>query len=368
MAFPERRTANILLTILFFAVVCAAIYSARRIILVFVFTVLFAYLIDPVVKFMQRHSLFFKNLRGPAVVEVYLAFVILIALMGYRFAPSLGRNTITLIDEIPVLMDGLSTGDIATELGGKYGWSDQQELRFRALLARHKEDIQTLVRASDQHLSEAAQVVGWLLLIPVLAIFFVRDGDRIADALIVVFPANRRQRVRAVADELHLMFTQYIRAQVALCGLSFLFYSVTMLVLRIPHAIPLAILGGALEFIPVVGWMSTATAIISVGIVSHSHWIWMAALLGLWRVVVDYFASPRIMGRHLEIHPLAAILAMLVGAEIGGIVGIYLAVPLMASLRVIWCKWAGPESAGGAHCHLHVTPEVPSRLAKTARN
>src|SRR5271165_479868 len=108
MAFPERRTANVLLTILFFAGVCAAVYGARRIILIFVLAILFAYLIDPVVKLLQRHSLFFKNLRGPAVVEVYLVFLILIALLGYRFAPGVGRRTVKLVDEIPVLLDGLS--------------------------------------------------------------------------------------------------------------------------------------------------------------------------------------------------------------------------------------------------------------------
>jgi hypothetical protein len=118
MAFAERRTADVLLTILFFAVVCAVVYSARRIILIFVLAVFFAYLIDPVVKFLQRHSLFFRNLRGPAVVEVYIAFVILIAALGYAFAPGLARNTVKLVDEVPVLLDGLSTGDIAAELGG----------------------------------------------------------------------------------------------------------------------------------------------------------------------------------------------------------------------------------------------------------
>src|SRR4029077_4437418 len=90
-------------------------------------------------------------------------------------------------------------------------------------------------------------------------------------------------------------------------------------------------------FIPVVGWTSTFAVIAGVGILNHSHWVWMAALLGIWRVIQDYFVTPRIMGSHLKIHPLAAIFALLVGAEIGGIVGIYLAIPLMASVRVICC-------------------------------
>jgi predicted PurR-regulated permease PerM len=75
MAIPDRRTANVLLTILLFVVVLGIAYLARKVIVIFVFAILFAYLIDPVVRFLQRHSLFFKNLRGPHILEAYLAFV-----------------------------------------------------------------------------------------------------------------------------------------------------------------------------------------------------------------------------------------------------------------------------------------------------
>src|SRR5215475_3481496 len=115
MAFPERRTADVLLTMLFFLGVCAAVYSARRVILIFVFAIFFAYLINPIVKFLQRHSLLFRNLRGPAVVEVYLALVIVVAIGLYEFAPSMLQNTMKLVDQVPVLLNGLSTGDIATD-------------------------------------------------------------------------------------------------------------------------------------------------------------------------------------------------------------------------------------------------------------
>src|SRR5499425_1496380 len=187
MTFLDRRTARILLTILVFALVLAIVYVARAVIIIFVFSILFAYLIDPVVKFLQRHSLFFKNLRGPAVVEVYFAFFIVLALAGYSYAPGVARNSVKLLDEVPVLLDSLSTGDIAAELRGKYGWTDAQELRFRAFLGRHREDIQGLVRNADRLLANGAQLLGSALLIPMLAIFFLRDGDHITDVLIRIF-------------------------------------------------------------------------------------------------------------------------------------------------------------------------------------
>ncbi len=114
MAFPDRRALNILLTISLFAVVCVTLYAARRILLVFIFAILFAYLIDPVVRFLQRHSLFFKNLRGPHVVEAYLAFLILLALLTHGVALRLSKHADEFFENAPTLLDSLSTGEFAT--------------------------------------------------------------------------------------------------------------------------------------------------------------------------------------------------------------------------------------------------------------
>src|SRR5215471_11626504 len=81
MTFLDRRTVCVLMTTLFLTVLVATVYCARRVILVFIVAILFAYLLDPIVRFLQRHSLFFKNLRGPAVVEAYVAFLIMIVLV-----------------------------------------------------------------------------------------------------------------------------------------------------------------------------------------------------------------------------------------------------------------------------------------------
>ena len=121
MSFPDRRTVNILLTILLFSVVLALTYVARAVIVVFCFGILFAYLIDPVVRFLQRHSLFFRNLRGPHVAEAYLGLLILIAVLFHVLAPgSLGR-TVKSVQQLPAVSDQLSSGDIATAVANQYG-------------------------------------------------------------------------------------------------------------------------------------------------------------------------------------------------------------------------------------------------------
>ncbi len=138
------------------------------------------------------------------------------------------------------------------------------------------------------------------------------------------------------------MLQRYIRAKVILGGLSVLYCSIAMLVLGFPNAIALGILAGILEFIPVAGWMTAAAIIVTAGVLTHSHWIWMLALLAVWRILMDYGIAPRVMGHELEIHPLLAIFTLMVGGAVGGIVGIYLSVPLVAALRVIYRSSAMP--------------------------
>ena len=148
--------------------------------------------------------------------------------------------------------------------------------------------------------------------------------------------------VRSLADELNVMLRHYIRAKVILGGLSFGYASIAMLILGFPHALTLGVLAGILEFIPIAGWMITATTIITFGILAHCQWIWMAVLLGVWRMLIDYWIAPRVLGHELEIHPLLAIFTLMVGGAIGGLVGVYLSLPVVAALRVIWRRLASP--------------------------
>jgi hypothetical protein len=107
------------------------------------------------------------------------------------------------------------------------------------------------------------------------------------------------------------------------------------LVLGFPYAIALGLLGGALEFLPMVGWIISAAAILTVGFLTHAHWIWMAGLLVAWRLVQDYVNSPRIMGNSLELQPLTVVFALMVGGQVGGMAGVYLSVPTVAVLRIV---------------------------------
>ncbi len=106
------------------------------------------------------------------------------------------------------------------------------------------------------------------------------------------------------------------------------------------YALALATLGGILEFIPVVGPLVAALTIVGVALLlGFKHWLSIVIFLGVWRLVQDYITSPRIMGRSMELHPLAAIFGVMAGGEVAGILGVFLSIPVMASLRIVFRRW-----------------------------
>lgn len=342
MPFLDRRTISVLSTIVFFAVVLVVIYVARAALIIFCFSILFAYLIDPLVRFLQRHSLVFRNLRGPHVAESYLALLVVIVLTVYAIMPRGPSRTAKLIQEIPTLTDKLATGEIADEMAQRYGWSDAQALRVKSFLVQRRSIIQNFMADAARFASSA---LGALAVIPILAIFFLKDGPKLADQVIgLIATKNNHERLQSLAAELNVMLQHYIRAKVTLGGLSFASTSVALLISGFPHAVGLGLLAGALEFIPIIGWMMAAASILTLGVLTHQHWIWMAAFLGVWRVLMDYWIAPRVFGRQLEIHPLLAIFALMVGGAVGGFVGVYLALPIAAVMRVVWKRVCTPGS------------------------
>ena len=334
MSFPDRKTVNVLLTVLLFAVVLAIAYIARAVLVIFCFSILFAYLIHPMVRFLQRHSLLFRNLRGPHVAEAYLVLLILIALLVYTLAPgSLGR-TGRFLRELPALSDRLATGEIATEIGHEYGWSDAGTLRVKTFLVQHSATIQSVMGATAQFATTALAAI---VVIPILAIFFLSGGEMVAAELVrLVARNNNYQRIQSLADELNVMLQRYIRAKVILGALSFIYASLALLISGVPHALALGILAGCLEFIPIAGWIITAASMVGVGAVAHS--IWIIVLLGIWRMLMDYWIAPRVFGHELEIPPLLAILTLMIGAAVGGFAGAYLSLPIAAVVRVVWTR------------------------------
>jgi predicted PurR-regulated permease PerM len=346
----DDRTGNIVTTVVLFLVGTAVLYLARRAFLILIVSLLFADLLEPAVVFAQRHLRLGEKNRAWAIAVVYLVGTLILGTLGYEFGPHIAAQIKGLNAAVPQIFQDISTGKTAAGLGAKHGLSAADQQRIENWLAGNRDVISRFLERAAGSLAYLATSAVWLFAVPILAIFILRDGRRVADEIVEAVAGGAHEtRVKRIVSQVDTMLAKYIRAQLALAGLSFVFYTVCMLVLGFPYAVALGILGGALEFLPAVGWIASAAAILTIGFLTHSHWIWMASLIVLWRLVQDYVNSPFIMGDNLKLQPLTVVFALMVGGQMGGIAGMYLSVPAVAVLRIVWLECRTARNAASSY-------------------
>jgi predicted PurR-regulated permease PerM len=165
---------------------------------------------------------------------------------------------------------------------------------------------------------------------------------------------------------MNYMLAHFIRAQIILAMLSLVVYLSVLSLLRVPYALVQGTAGGMMEFVPVVGPLTAGLVMVGVAVLmSYPHWVLLIVFLGIWRLVQDYVISPRVMGEKMELHPLAAIFGVLAGGEIAGVLGVYLSIPVMASLRIVWRRWqlySEKKRFGPLNEYVFGTAELPPRF------
>src|SRR5208282_4341758 len=323
----DDRTGNVVTTVAFFAAAATVLYLARGAFFVLLLSLFFAYLLEPAVTLVQRHSRLGRGNRTWAIAQVYLIGTLVLGSIGYAFGPHVAAQMKSLKADVPEI------------LGARHGLTGPQRKWIQDWLARHRDLIGRIFESGAASAGYVAASAIRLCAIPILAIFLLRDGRQMADDMIKALESRGRTLVARILRRVDTMLAKYIRAQLALAGLSFVFYSISLLALGFPYAIALGLLGGVLEFLPVVGWIASAATMLTIGFLSHSQWIWMAGLVIVWRLLQDYVNSPRIMGDTLELQPLTVVFALMVGGQVGGLAGVYLSVPAVAVLRIVWLEY-----------------------------
>lgn len=205
--------------------------------------------------------------------------------------------------------------------------------------------------------------VWWLILIPILSVFFLKDAQTIAKKLIGLADSRGRQKVlEGIIGDVNTMVSSYIRAQLILAALTGVVLTLVIGLMRVPFAFVLGPLAGLFEFIPVVGPAIASALIFGIAlVVGYNHLLALFLVLGTWRIIQDYVNAPRIMGRSLEISPLAEIFAVLAGGELGGVVGALVSVPVLALLRILWQRLCVPAEA-----NTPADPQVDSVVKATS--
>src|SRR5689334_330452 len=279
--------------------------------------------------------------RGRAIAVIYTLLLTLVIVFFVLVGPKITHEGARLGQSLPTLISKLSSGELARQVGADHGWSKASTDFVQSFLISHQDDITQFAQHLGLRLADVAKQAWLFFIVPLLSIFFLKDGRMFSEFLLSAVQSRpQREFLQNVLNDLNQMLAHFIRAQLILAALTLVVYSVFLGAMGAPYALVLGTIGGMLEFIPVVGPLVGALTIVTVALLmSYHHWLILVVFLGIWRLVQDYVSSPRIMGESMELHPLAAIFGVMAGGEVAGILGIYLSIPVMASLRIVFRRW-----------------------------
>ena len=337
-----RTTLLILSVALGVAAALWTLYRLAGVLLLLVLAVFFAYLVAPLVEKLRRAI----AVRGRKLVLPRPAAI------GVIYVLLFGSIAAACVLLLPVLDDQL--GQLAREVPGYVTrvqalWQSWQTGYQSHALPQEVRDA--IDRATRQAVTAGGTYVTnellprlagwlvylpWLILVPILAFFLLKDAQLLRKSALQILPRGHlRSRVDVFLVELNDTLAAYIRAQVTACLLIGLACTIGFLVIGVPYAVVLGITAGLLEFIPLAGPLTMG--VLATGFAAfHSVGQAVAVLLFLvvLRAVQDYVVYPKIVGNCVHLHPLAVILAILCGAELGGLAGIFLAIPAVAVITL----------------------------------
>ena len=322
---PTRTVVKVLLTLI---VVWAGLRLWPQFVLLLI-SLLIAVALHPVVTALERRGLG----RGAVVGLMTLAMCAVAALLITVVFTSLAEQLSKLVQDFPALRDRVDQ-----RLPAHYP-TLKRVVREIFALPSSPEIAAQLKRPLALGTVALSGMVSMFLMI-VVTIYLLLDGKRLYAWLIAYIPRVHRERMAVTAEEVSQVVYAYVRGQ-AICSLLFTVFSgILLTVLGVPAVVPLAILAGLCDVIPVVGViLATVPAVLLALTVSPATaGIVLACYIG-YHVVESYFLVPRIYGQRLRLSTLAVLLALLVGTTLQGLIGAVLVLPLVAAYPIIERIW-----------------------------
>jgi predicted PurR-regulated permease PerM len=198
--------------------------------------------------------------------------------------------------------------------------------------------------------STAAEVITGVLLGAVVLFYFLKDGGAIWDFFLRPFHGERQRRLRSSGARTLVVLGQYVRGTTIIALIEAVVIGTTLFILRVPLALPLAVIVFLGAFVPMVGAAVAGTLAALIALVANGPvvaLIVVAVVIGI-NQLDGHVLQPIVMGRSLRLHGLVILLALAAGVILAGIIGAVLAVPLAAVTWAIIKVWAEPAATSPA--------------------
>jgi len=335
--WSPRTKLTIILLLLGFGVYL--LYRFRAAITPFILAIILAYVLSPLVYWIEQHL---RLRRTLAIMLTYLALLVVLITLPMVVIPPLTVQATGLNLDIQRFLR-----EIETLLGSSYtvaGKTIDLEAIIRQVTGSIQGIVEPVFGQTLRFAIEAISSLVWVVFILVISFYLVKDSQALRKWTEDIVPASYREDFICLRSEISQIWSAFFRGQLVLALAVATTFTIVGFIIGLPFTLAMGMLAGLLEFLPSIGhgiWLVTASLL---ALFAGSTWIpipnWVFAILviGLHLFFQQFdlnYLIPRIIGRRVHLPPLVVILGIVTGALLAGVLGIVLAAPTIASARVL---------------------------------
>ena len=315
------------------------LYLLAPVLTPFLLSALLAYLGDPLVDRLERlgasRTVGVLTVFGVMFVSGLLALVVLL--------PMLSHQTIAFLNNIPEALDWLQkqvAPRIAAMAGIEVASIDIEALR--TAIVEHWRQVGSVAGQVMSSLGRSGQVLlGWLtylLLIPVVTFYLLRDWDHLIAAIRALLPQRAAPTIGKLASEIDAVLAQFLRGQLTVMLALAAIYTSGLWIAGLDLAFVIGMAAGLVSFVPYMGVIvGLSAAVVAAFLQFHdvTHLLGVAAVFGVGQLLEGMVLSPMLVGDRIGLHPVAVIFAVMAGGQLFGFFGVLVALPVAAAVVVV---------------------------------
>lgn len=329
-----------LMVLFAFALLFGSVYALRGVLTPICTALGIAYLLDPVVDRFEAK----RVPRGPAIVIVLTILSIFISLFLLLVLPGVVREVVQFIGDLPnelaeVLRNiepVLQEYDIPVPHSLNEALT-QFEIAPSELASHAAQPVQAVIQLVLGGTVSVVGALASLLIVPVLAFYLLYDFDHMTAGARDLVPVRVRDQVVEVATEIDVMMGQFVRGQLLVMIAMAVLYGIAYTLVGVRLAVPIALVAGLLAFIPYVGSGSALTMGLLMCVVDWTGWtkvILVVVAYAVCQFLEGFVIIPRVVGNKVGLPAVWVLVALMIGGEVFGFLGVLLAVPVAAVAKI----------------------------------
>src|SRR3712207_4253624 len=319
-------------------------YRTSGVILAFLLTILLSIILSAPVNYLARRGW----PRAWGVLTVVTALVAVLWLFGLALVTAVETQSRPFAEAFPTLLEEALA--LASRLPSFIGL-DPESLSG---VAREFLTGSTVSTAAGVGLT-AATVVSFAVVVFISTIYLVIRPEPWVNGFVSLFPAEWRQRTREVLQALYHTVQRWFLGQLAAMTFIGVFWAISLSLIGVPFALLLGIFSGLISFIPYLGALISIALPVLLALISDPFTVvWVILAFIIIQQIEGNILQPIVMSRAVDLHPALVVFAILVMGTLFGIVGVFLAVPLVAALQVLVRElWVQKMDQMGTDPHPH---------------